>query len=118
MSFFQDVLERTEAKWLPLLKKKFSDKVIFSPLFTGERKVKEPIVKKTVSVQSSSPAPVRRPVQQKQTFPARKVQAKQTPVWRREKKLDVSDVQLWPKSNMLLRHFPGTISEIQENLHD
>ncbi len=118
MSFFQDTLERTEAKWLPLLKKKFSDKVIFSPLFTGERKVSESIVKKTAFVQSSSPAPVHKPVQKKQTFPARKVQAKQTPVWRREKKLDVSDVPLWPKSNMLLRHFPGTISEIQENLHD
>ena len=41
--------------------------------------------------------------------------AVQTP---REPMVDVSDAAQWPKSQLLLKHFPGTITEIREQAHD
>lgn len=108
--FFKDLLGETEAKWLPVVKEIFGSEIRCVTQFTSEpptqRAAQHPsaVSSKPTSTQVAASKPQMRP----QFSNARNVSHS-------EHKFDVSDAQMWTKTHMILRHFPGAISEIREN---
>jgi len=119
--FFNEWLENARNLWLPLLQKVCGSDVIFNPLFILQgavvNNVSKPIQKKTESSNNvvtngnglassftNTPAVAQPICAQRGRFSPQHTQA-------RRKIIDVSDTQRWQKSNLLLRHFSGVISE-------
>jgi DNA polymerase-3 subunit gamma/tau len=124
---FKERLEGSKRLWQPLLREFFSCKAVLDTQFTGTQKIE--ITKKqksddtVASVQSSpviqhkeKPLSSYRPQEQFRAS-ARYNAPKQSTVLinKNELRIDVSDENAWKKTAMLLRHFPGTITEIREN---
>lgn len=117
--FFKDLLEQTKAVWQPLIDKSFAENVIVEPLFNGEQaEVKPSIIKR---IEEKPPVVTMPVVPRNQTQTREYKNGKQQ---RREviyighvpsikDRVDVSDTQLWPKAQMVLNHFPGTVHEIR-----
>jgi len=118
--FFNEWLDNSHNLWHPLLENVFGSSVVFSPLFTGERsEAKAPAQSlshdSTKSVQNSEPT--QRTAQTgnrnsgmnspKIASPHRVAKNGRTA----SAVVDVSDVECWKKSNLLLRYFPGVVRE-------
>lgn len=111
--FFQDWLDNTQKIWLPVLQKRFGANVVFKPQFTGkdveQAKTAPRVLEKT---------PERQPAQKvaeynnkggytkKRSYGYSKRQVSHGPL------IDVSQKDLWPKTHMLLQHFPGTVHAV------
>ncbi|MFZ5954758.1 MAG: DNA polymerase III subunit gamma/tau [Candidatus Dependentiae bacterium] len=117
--FFKDWLQNATTIWMPLLQEQFGSSVIFNPMFTAAQKPK------TINVSASQSTNV--PVVNEQPKPkvlqnaapkfnpvARTFKPKQK-VSAPEAVVDVSDASLWKKSHILLKHFPGIVTEVKEN---
>jgi len=105
-AFFKETMDETSGTWMPLLKKSFSDTVQLDPQFTEEQVVQPKEQKKEVA-----PVQVPQPKRQKQnTFRGRS----QKVTVRTEKRIDVSDADVWKKAHLISRHFSGTFTEIAE----
>jgi len=109
---FQDICEQHKKIWEPLLFKSFSKGVALDIQFDRETEKKK---------NSSSKA--QQEIKKKNNItPPRKVNSSSRPMYSRRfkaqprgKKVDISDTTVWKKANALLKIFPGTIIEIEEN---
>ena len=117
---FKDWFSNTNAAWQPMLKKLFSSELYIDVQFTAAVAEKKPMQPKSSSsiVEKVQPkimpaTPVREQFVgvQQQPYKKRSVVFGQA----QEKICDVSDSTKWKTAAMLLRHFPGVITEIREN---
>jgi DNA polymerase III subunit gamma/tau len=127
---FKDSLDSSRSMWQPLLRENFSSHALLDIQFTGaqkgevsNKKLKSDDV--AFSVQSS---PIAQQYKEKQ-FPSKgqeqfhggnyRYNTQKTnvvvAVHKNELRIDVSDENVWKTASMLLRHFPGVITEIREN---
>jgi DNA polymerase-3 subunit gamma/tau len=95
---FQDWLQNSKTLWQPLLQELFGTQTVLDVQFTGKQKIEVktprsnetryhiPAAKKNISVMNNNSLHI-----------------------------DVTDENVWKKASMVLRHFPGTITEIREN---
>lgn len=131
--FFKESLETTYNLWQPLLRAEFFYDIILDAQFTGTSKIEKqnknssvsssvqeeqqdaPVVAKQHIVQQREKTSQVSP--QKQFFGGgQQYQKKATPAQHNnELKIDTSDESVWKTATMLLRHFPGVITEIREN---
>jgi DNA polymerase III subunit gamma/tau len=124
---FRDWLEAGQRLWQPLLRELFSSQAMLDVQFTGSQKIETikkqknndvtaqeqaaPVTQHTHKSLPSAPRP------QEQFRPSRYSTTKQNTVThnRNELRIDVSDENTWKKASLLMRHFPGVITEIREN---
>lgn len=120
LSFFADKLEEGRAQWQSLLQTHFGPRVQLrahfdgnaAPLVASVEQQKENVEKKIVE-KNNTHAP--RDLDTKSSFGVSpKSYQRQVVREVREKRFDVSDVQRWQKVNLVLKHFPGTVTEVQE----
>lgn len=125
---FKEWLESSKLLWQPVLREFFSSQATLDPQFTGTQKVEVASKKQKSEVAAISvkPSPVIQQSKEKQFSPKPQEQfhgsnryntQKPTvvPIRRNEQRIDVSDENTWKKASMLMRHFPGVITEIREN---
>jgi DNA polymerase-3 subunit gamma/tau len=118
LNFFNDMLAENKAQWQPLLDAAYRCVVSFNPQFVRESlrarvEKKQPMPVHTTPQPSSQSA--QKPMYENYQKRRPTAAAVQTP---REPMVDVSDAAQWPKSQLLLKYFPGTITEIREQAHD
>jgi len=120
--FFKEWLDTTKKVWNPLLQKIFGESVIFNPLFTLEGEVIHNQCQQDIHAQKPAEnvacnmaacnmdvASSQNNVKISMPRPQKNIQQSYARVKR--KIIDVSDAQYWQKSNLLLRYFPGVVSE-------
>ena len=127
--FFQDWLNETTHLWQPILKKLFGEAVVFMPRFSGKSiKHEEPKRAKNIENQvggNSKPVAIKavqppKKVQQfspksaNQGFSHAGIKKNVSTKWPQEPVLTISDATIWKKATMLVRYFPGTLTEIRE----
>jgi DNA polymerase-3 subunit gamma/tau len=117
--FFKDLLDDTQATWLPLLHQSFAAPVEFQPRFDGtvtERTiVAQP--KDTIAMPERTPrpaAPANQAPQRTQYKPKATSSATMTPQLKAQV-VDVSNASQWPMATLLLSYFPGVITEMRDN---
>jgi len=125
---FKEWLENSKILWQPLLREFFSSQAVLDTQFTGIQKVEVGKKQKSeVGAVSAQPSSVIQQYKEKQ-FSSSKPQeqfrggsrysAQKTsvvPMNKNELRIDVSDENTWKKASMVLRHFPGVITEMREN---
>lgn len=122
--FFNEWLDNSRSLWHPLLQKVFGKSVVFNPLFTLEGQTGNGQFQQEDTAQiSSATMNVSRKENVKPStltsVPVEKRFSMQTQfngrnrTHTKRKLLDVSDVQQWQKANLLLRYFPGVVSEFK-----
>ena len=115
--FFQDWLDQTKQEWEPLLKSVFGN-VLLQASFTG------PVPDKVVRAVQPIVVPPKQPVaapkpayQQQQPFTKNnfnRASAAPFKPFASEQKIDISDEATWKKAHILLRHIPGSITEVTQ----
>lgn len=122
LTFFSDIIESTNAQWMPLFEKVLTHSVTLVPQFTLVKESVQAAALETpkVSVKASpTPAPVAMKVVEKpkashyQPYGQRNASRSNTIVLN-EPRIDVSNNAQWPQVNMVLQHFPGTVTQIRE----
>jgi hypothetical protein len=110
---FKEWLENSQETWQPLLRTVFPREAMLNAQFTGTHKIERD--KKIVPPQEKTPQ--QRPQEQPSARQRHNNNNKTVVVAARkhEERIDVSDERVWKKASMLLRHFPGIITEIREN---
>jgi len=129
---FKDWLDSSRAVWQPVVNKAFGCDILLEPQFTGINKVdkqSKQIGGHAHQQEQQRPCAVIKP----QTVQYNKEKTPQSPgqeqffggqnykkkvmisPQKNEVRLDVSDEGQWQVASMLLRHFPGVITEIREN---
>ena len=116
--FFNDWMNETQAQWLPHLRTYFGPTATVLALFTAANTVPQ---KKTLASDNSAQpiVPTARPVVQKV------VQQSSTSFYQKRASrmpnaipagtpIDISNTEQFAKAHMLLRHFPGSITEVRE----
>jgi len=125
---FKEWLENSKILWQPLLREFFSSQAVLDTQFTGIQKVEVGKKQKSeVGAVSAQPSSVIQQYKEKQ-FSSSKPQeqfrggsrysAQKTsvvPMNKNELRIDVSDENTWKTASMVLRHFPGVITEMREN---
>ncbi len=115
--FFKDWLSDTKNIWLPVLRSLFPDVVDIKPVFVQDQgatdlPIKTVQQKDVVRVEEEKIMP-----EKHAPFPARKQNfsfgIKKTAKYGIA--MDVSNSEEWKKTNLILRYFPGTVTEIKEN---
>ena len=142
---FKEWLDSTRSLWQPLLREFFSVNVILDIQFTGtsssakateDRRQTEVQIKKIKNdeenrrderiiskqqkpIASKQQSSFVKASENKQQFSAGARYSNQkatvASINRNEVRVDVSDENRWKKASMLMRHFPGVITEIREN---
>ncbi len=120
---FKDWLDNSQHVWQPVLRNIFSSQAMLNAQFTGIHKAE--IVKKQKNddvkqhIQQQQKPPVSSPRPQEQFRGSNRYTAtKQThtiTLHKNDVRIDVSDGNTWKKASMLMRHFPGVVTEIREN---
>jgi DNA polymerase III subunit gamma/tau len=116
---FKDWLEDTQKMWQPVLRELFSSNATIEAQFTGinkidrnsNKKISEDVVHQPVPKHPARVASSPLVHHKEKTFPASKVVFAHQ---RNEPIIDVSDESVWKIAPLLLRHFPGVITEIRE----
>ena len=132
---FKEWLDNSHEIWRPLLQSIFSLHVTLNAQFTGTNKVERDKKQKSDSVVVDQIIPKRViPTQSSHEVHHKEKTSQSRPqeqfhggnrynatkkvivgVQRNETRIDVSDESVWKKASMLLRHFPGVITEIRES---
>lgn len=112
---FKDLLDDTKNSWLPVLQNIFSQVVDIKALFVQEQDLPKAKHIKNVSEdvnrsQNEAPTAIAQDSPRKQNFSHQNKKSTQSGLI-----IDISDVQHWQKTHMLLRYFPGIITESKEN---
>jgi len=131
---FQEWIDNAAPLWKPLLYKSFGEHIVFNAHFTVEQKKKivEPrqpeLTAQASAIKTTITSPTSPVPQQKAGHNAERSFNKPFAPYTPKKfathkesmhpRIDVSDVTIWKKANMLLGHFPGTIREIRESTHE
>ncbi len=102
-TFFKELLEETQPVWKPILDTAFGKQVTFVSHFTDKQVTEQQAVPPIAPPRApSSTHPEQHPEQRPEQ---RKTSVRTTP-------LDIRNAEKWKKAHMLLRLFPGTITEI------
>lgn len=118
LTFFSDIIESTRAQWTPLFEKITGHVVELVPQFTQMKETVEhtitvtPKVAVPEKIAALAAKPMEKPRNQYQAYGSRSTRA--APMILNEPKIDVSNSVQWPQVNLILRHFPGTITQIRE----
>jgi DNA polymerase-3 subunit gamma/tau len=109
---FKDWIDTMRDVWYPLCKKAFATDVLLEAQFTGTNKADQQIKHK-----EESHRVIHQDVPQRSAVQARPatVQHKDKTAFGGASRIDVSNENEWQMASMLLRHFPGVITEIREN---
>lgn len=115
LAFFKDILIESRAQWQPLLQRTCLGCVDIIAEFT-EHEITQLVRAATVTqVSGNQPkqAVVPRPAMIHKsnsfTYKQKKIMTLGSPI-------DVSDTSQWPRTDQLLHHFPGTVTEIKKEL--
>jgi DNA polymerase-3 subunit gamma/tau len=130
-SFFQEWLDNSQSQWEPLLQSQFGQGYSLTALFAEGAAIKEQkplsfgqrhengqasqVPKSAASVSAISLKHSAQPQQNtgvKQNFVKKKQPERVNTL--RTTRIDVSDETIWKKTNMILKVFPGTVSEVHE----
>jgi DNA polymerase-3 subunit gamma/tau len=127
-AFFKDILLDSRKAWFPLLQQAFetvNDVVVTIGAQKKTEFIKNSPMKAPLVV---PPTPVHAPVNQvvhkstsvQKPFVARQKQysVSHKSAAQREIAIDIKDQQQWPKAHLILRYFPGTVTEIKESSHE
>lgn len=128
LAFFADLLSSTKHVWQELLEATFGAGAYIVPQFTAQvvEVIATPRDSASVSVQEAQVQKItesRTVTVQKTAVISKPVAAGRIPPSRtfnhnkhkpKEPLVDVSDAATWQRAHMLLRHFPGTITEVVE----
>jgi DNA polymerase III subunit gamma/tau len=125
---FKEWLDSTQSLWQPLLRELFSKNVALDIQFTGasapvktaqEKRHTEKIKNdETVAAKPVTSTPVQAAVNKQNFRGTTRYNNQKTTVIsvnKNEPRVDVSDENRWKTAAMLMRHFPGTVTEIREN---
>ena len=132
---FKELLDKNECLWQSILKNIFSQEAILKTHFTGAHKSEQivrhkandpayahassPIQDKQYMQQQKSPATSLRSQEQFHHGGNRYNSAKpihhSVALNKNDFRINVSDEAVWKKTSMLMRHFPGVVTEIREN---
>lgn len=130
---FKDWLDNSQRVWQPILRNFFSPQAMLDAQFTGMHKAE--IIKKQKNEDVIASARTSSIMQEKQSIQQQKPPAsssrpqeqfrgsnrysstKQPGITlnKNDVRIDVSDENTWKKASMLMRHFPGVVTEIREN---
>jgi DNA polymerase-3 subunit gamma/tau len=131
-TLFKDRLETSYALWSPVLKKAFNDDISLESHFTGVSKAdkgarKISMQQRQADMVGNVSQPISKPIEMaqeklytgsshkpfvpRQSFPKKEALHMQ----KNEVKIDVSNIDQWPKASLLLRYFPGVITEMREH---
>ena len=121
--FFKDWLDDTTSVWLSILQELFGKTATINPLFTGEKKdcqsIKNTVKPKIELVERSTSFDqvVSTSTKSRTSFYQKRNGIKNKKIRPAENVVDVSDELIWKKANVILRYFPGTVTEIREHGH-
>ncbi len=118
LTFFSDLIQSTKPQWQPLLEQIWGKKVEIEPLFTRDSLPSEkqtPVMPKSAApvttVQKTAIAPEPKKVFSKSN--SYRSQTYTMPM-NNEPRLDVSNAHTWPQAALLLKYFPGTITQLRD----
>jgi DNA polymerase-3 subunit gamma/tau len=124
LTFFSDIIESTKAQWQPLfeadLGKKAEIVAVFIKVTAAPLQPHSPVAKA-----QSDPKPVQSrnstAQEQAQALPKYKQQSSYNyrtnrTIVNNEPRIDVSDASVWPQAHLLLKYFPGTFTQIREQV--
>lgn len=120
LTFFSDIIESTSNQWKPLFEQILGHPVQLTPQFTLIKESAEPTVVVTPKVVAPvvtpvvTAKPVEKPKNQYYQPYAQRNNVRSSTVILNEPKIDVSQSAQWPQVNMVLQHFPGTVTQIRE----
>ena len=132
---FKEWLDNSQAVWRPLLWNAFSASTVLDAQFTGPNRVKRDLQHKSESTEQAAPKRVV-PVASSQTVHHKEKTSQSRPqeqyngarynnnkkvvvgVHKKEPRIDVSDESVWKKASMLMRHFPGVITEVISEIRE
>ncbi|MEX0849222.1 MAG: DNA polymerase III subunit gamma/tau [Candidatus Dependentiae bacterium] len=117
--FFQDWLDNTKNKWMRVLQKRFGTQVIFKPHFTG--KDVEPIKTAPIVLEQAPQRTASQSVQasygNKGSYTKKRSYGQKSNRISHGPLLDISQKDQWPRTHMLLQHFPGTVHAYSEGIN-
>lgn len=123
--FFEQMIDRTKNNWLPYLQKLFGQKISLKTSFTAEiasqptvEKIAQPAQNVAAPVEKTIPTPPRNASTEqpkKQSYTPRRFNSKQSfKPFSNEASIDISDESVFTNVHMVLRHIPGTVTEIRD----
>lgn len=107
--FFNDWLTDTKNQWQPIIKKVFGAPADLTIIFDETVKAPQQPALTPVKIERPQPQPK---TEQPRAYPQRATYQKQT--YKKDIPLDVSDVQAWPITSMVVQHFPGMVCKETE----
>lgn len=118
LTFFSDIIESTQMQWMPLFEKVLGQTVQLLPQFNQVKVAAEAIAVSTPKINAPviTPVPAKKPIEKpkNQYQPYGQRAARSTTVILNEPKIDVSNRAQWPQVNMILQHFPGSVTLIRD----
>ena len=123
LTFFSDIIESTKTQWQPLFEANLGSKVEIAAAFTKINAVSIP-----ASIPKSQPVSKvveTRPATQSSTQSQPQYKFKQQNSYgyktnrvaiNNEPRIDVSDAATWPQAQLLAKYFPGTFTQIREQV--
>ncbi|MFI5333068.1 MAG: DNA polymerase III subunit gamma/tau [Candidatus Babeliales bacterium] len=118
VAFFNDWMIENQNNWMPHLQGVFGTTATLIPLFNTTTSTKEEKAPAVIEVQKSAvTTPTPKPVQQRPAFekqPFYQKRAAHLPSPSHGPTVDISDTKQFATAHMLLRYFPGTITEVRE----
>ncbi len=122
LTFFSDIIETTKVQWQPLFQAILSKKAEIAASFTKVNTVaaqpqvitpkSQPVVK-SVEPRQTTQAKPQAPAQYKQS--SYNYRAGRT-IINNEPRIDVSDASVWPQAQLLAKYFPGTFTQVREQV--
>lgn len=119
--FFNDVIESTKPQWQPLFEQVLGKRAELHIQFTKvtQTTTVAPVVI-TPKIEQPKPVISRESQQQTKSYATPYVRyqnnSNRAVSIPNEPRVDVSNIQLWPQATLLLKHFPGTITQIRESV--
>ncbi|MEX0940530.1 MAG: DNA polymerase III subunit gamma/tau [Candidatus Babeliales bacterium] len=121
--FFDEILQNTTNTWLSKLQKVFGEQIQLKATFTEAAQSKTslaiPLQAKENKVPQFNDLPQEK-AKQKESLNKVTFQNKKSFIVKKnnqEKKIDISDKNLWKKTHLVLSAFPGLITEVPEDTH-
>ncbi|MGE0206861.1 MAG: DNA polymerase III subunit gamma/tau [Candidatus Babeliales bacterium] len=117
-SFFEDLLKDTAKDWQPIIAQLFGATTTVKSLFADPAKQTTPVPRELSTVRPPVAPRPKQQAQQPEKFSSQKRPLYASPQKKVvEKAIDVSDTDRWKKTNLVLKIFPGTVTEVPKDEH-
>lgn len=117
LTFFSDIIESTSNQWKPLFEQIVGQAIQLVPQFNLVKAAQVPtVITPKITKPATPTAPVAKPVEKPKTQyqPYGQRTTRPAALILNEPKIDVSNSAQWPQVNVVLLHFPGTVTQIRE----